>query len=576
MFEPLLIHNDNTVLTDKIQSKFSLKLDQFDFENSDLDTYISKKVIPFLMQKNFNILFIKDNLLQNYIELYGILLAYHIRLSSELDNKRYVPIVIISELDGYILNKIEPMSNILFTRNIFIGKNEVSTYKYYKDIFDKLIEFSNFQKEFLELIKVEPAENFTSHSITNEWSIERWSYLLGIEENDIIKTNREKVSSMLYFKYLNEIFILDTHISTIKKDENLKGKLLFIDDRGSDGWNEIVQTYVNKCSNIIFKALDTDYQEFDSIKKSVKDSIDDYNPNIILLDLRLLKDESKTINKISGIKILEYIKKLDPSIQVLMFTASNDSDILDALYSKGIFGFVKKDAPTDKYVSAKSGFKKLNKLIKDATNNIYLKDIYQTQQEIINLDIFEKSKDMDKIKELQIAVKMVFNVLNSNMPNKLSFAMLSIFKCIEIITYIYVEERYVEERRSKIAFWKGTNNEIKNTGYNKYRKDKNTTDIEHVEGEMKIRINKYGNISVENKIRTIMTEELNLSNNQLHINIKYMVCIRNHLIHQDKTYEDKDFCKNTTVKEITSDNIINWFKLVEKIIVSMDRQNESA
>ncbi|MEA3405194.1 MAG: hypothetical protein U9R28_05585, partial [Pseudomonadota bacterium] len=59
-------------------------------------------------------------------------------------------------------------------------------------------------------------------------------------------------------------------------------------------------------------------------------------------------------------------------------------------------------------VSAKSGFKKLNKLIKDATNNIYLKDIYQTQQEIINLDIFEKrdrKKHLSRIKKQTPSIK---------------------------------------------------------------------------------------------------------------------------------------------------------------------------
>jgi hypothetical protein len=52
-----------------------------------------------LKEKDFEVLFIKDNLSSNYLELLGLRVAYHIRLSSELGNKRFVPIIIISDFD---------------------------------------------------------------------------------------------------------------------------------------------------------------------------------------------------------------------------------------------------------------------------------------------------------------------------------------------------------------------------------------------------------------------------------------------------------------------------------------------
>ena len=138
MFNPLLIHKDNTPIKKICKNSLDFSIDSFDFSNSDIDTYISKNFIPELAKEDFNIIFLKDNLSDNYLELYGIILAYHIRLSAELQEKQYVPIVIISDLDGYILNKLEAKANILFTKNIFVVRNDVSSFNYFEKIFNEL------------------------------------------------------------------------------------------------------------------------------------------------------------------------------------------------------------------------------------------------------------------------------------------------------------------------------------------------------------------------------------------------------------------------------------------------------
>jgi hypothetical protein len=109
MHKVLLIHNDNTPLKKSLLSPspilFSPTID--DLNDSDIDTYISREIIPQLKKEEFDLLVIKDSLSENYIDFYGLILAYHIRLSvKELKEKSLVPIIILSEVDSYTINKI--------------------------------------------------------------------------------------------------------------------------------------------------------------------------------------------------------------------------------------------------------------------------------------------------------------------------------------------------------------------------------------------------------------------------------------------------------------------------------------
>jgi len=493
MSKKLLIHNEN--VTDMKPFDENKKLQAY---TDDLDEKISQ-LMQDIENIDYDIIYIKDNLSSNYLELYGFRVAYHIRLSE--GKNKYTPIVILSDIDSHTLNKLDPMARILFTKNIFIIKNTreaIEEFTLPKN-FSELTK-ENYKDKFLNLITVDAPENSTSHSIANEWAIERWANLLGIENNDIIKTNRDKMSSMLYFKYLKQKYILGVDEIDIIKNENIKGKLLFIDDKGINGWNTIVETYLKKHSRIEFKALEIIYDNIDSIKEFIQESVKSFDPNIILLDLRLLKNET---DDISGIEILKYIKTIDPSIQVIMFTASSDSLVLDTLFSEGIFGYVKKDAPSEK--SHNNGFEKLGKLIEEASDRIYLKDIYKIQKEIVSssiiykneldieekLKIIEKSKFKKKLKlsekeeqinALTLVIETVFNVLNSNMPNNLIFAMQSIYKCIETICTYYIEEKNISETKQSDykSFWRNNGVMIGNTSTpNKLSKIKERFSIEY-------------------------------------------------------------------------------------------------
>jgi len=460
MFEPLLIHNNNTILSTRIVNKLSLDLDKLDFENSDLDAYITNNIIPLIKEKNFNILFIKDNLSQNYIELYGILLTYHIRLSSELGDKQFVPIVIISELDGYVLNKIEPTSNILFTKNIFIGKNDLTTYDYYKNIFDKLESSFDLKQEFLDKIHVEQPKDYLSHhSIVNEWAIYRWAKFLGIDSKAIQK-NQNKISSMLYFKYLIAKNPLQKNTYEKFESEKLKedGKILFIDDEWNKGWSDILK-------KIFYDKLETfKYENYKDVDKNdlftkIEKKVKQYNPDVVVLDLRLAQndhDKDTKIEDYTGIKILQMIHSINAGIQVIMLTATSKSIILEKLYEYQILGYIKKEHPDDISIDTEENIDKLVELVHKGLKNSYLKKIWITNQQvqqILKKDPFSQYIDEKKQYEINLGIlkrgnEHIFDILNSDKENKFNYAMVSIATSLEAIINILFKTT-----KSELVFW---------------------------------------------------------------------------------------------------------------------------
>lgn len=104
----ILIHYDNV-----IDSEFEINIK---FNGEDIDKYISNYISKELQNKGVDKIFIKDNLSSNYLELYGLRVAYHIRLTTELENKRFAPIVIISDFDEATLNRFSQDANIFLQR----------------------------------------------------------------------------------------------------------------------------------------------------------------------------------------------------------------------------------------------------------------------------------------------------------------------------------------------------------------------------------------------------------------------------------------------------------------------------
>jgi len=464
MSKTLLIHHDN------VPDGTTTKKIKFDYKHSkntpNVHTYISKEILPKI--EDTELIFIKDNLSSNYLELYGLLVAYHIRLSESLKNTRYIPIVILGEIDACTLSKLVPMANILFTKNIFLEPNTAETIEKYKTKSLFSLNEEDYKTHFLDRVAIGSPENSSNHSIANNWAIDRWARFVGAK-SDAISDNKEKIENMLYFKYLLALNPIEKKkgINHIPKQAQGDGKILYIDDEWDKGWSDILSHYFSRNSAISFETFEHKFEDetnLFSLKSEVTKKIEASSPDIVILDLRLLKNDHTGTNRedtgrYSGVQISTMIKEINPGIQVIMLTATGNSLILEKLYEHGILGYIKKEHPEDKSLKTKDNIRKLAELLTEGFEKKYLKKIWKTQKEIVSLDIF-KNQDFQAMK---FEIDTIFELLDSNLDKRYTYSMLSLFQALEEVNNYYIND--------KTKKWKDGYTEVKIEG-NGYTKQK--------------------------------------------------------------------------------------------------------
>ena len=514
MKNSLLIHNDNVPFKNYFRDNIVFKP-----SNVDIDNYITHELIPQIKKVNSQIIYIKDNLSSNYLELYGLRLIYHIRLSQELGYKRLLPIVLLSDLDSYLLNKITPMARVIFSKNIFISKNRIESVKKFENLNIKDFVEIEYNSKFLNLIEVEAPKDYLSHhDISNEWAIYRWAEFLKVDSEAITK-NRKKIASMLYFKYLlakNPIDIKKKNgIQFVPRPPENSGKILYIDDEWAKGWSDILKQYFSKNKNIEFETFEYDFKNNKFTISLIENRCKEYNPNIVVLDLRLTQSDHKKqeIESLTGIKITQMIKAINPAIQIIMLTATGKSTILESLYSHGILGYIKKEHPTDIGISTKESFDKLKNLVDRGLDKKYLKEVWEIRQSIKPFS-----------SDVKIEIDSIFEILNSDMQNRFIYAMFAIFKCIEIVNDYYIIDGY------KKATWKDTKEEFLDN-------------------------------STKNKISLIINKKLDLKDEVLYRNIEEIIKIRNNTIHP----------KKGKIEKVNKEQIIKWFKMLQTILEKIEK-----
>jgi len=469
MTNALLIHNNNTPLKKMIDNQIVFNPTIDDLSENDIDGFISKTVMPQIKEKKFQIIYIKDNLSVNYLDFYGLILAYHIRF--ELGAENFVPIVILSEIDAYTINRLTPLGAILFTKNLFLVENSLSSIDKFKDLQSKTVSSDEYRQGFLNKIEIEAPKDYLSHhDISNEWAIYRWAEFLKITDSQAINQNREKIASMLYFKYL----LAKNPIKIEKKNENQfvpraltnSGKILYIDDEWANGWSDILKHYFSKKQDIKFEIFEHNFKDDNtySVQSTITEKVKIYSPDLVILDLRLVKNDHQDLNRenisnYTGIKVLEKIKNINQGIQVLMLTATGKGVILDKLYEYNIVGYIKKEHPTDTNINIEDNFNKLKELVDSGLEKKYLKEIWEIQKSILELDLFKK----DKFRQMRFEIDSVFEILNSDMEKRYIYAMLSIFQALEEINNYYIDDRTKQwiDKDSEIA--------IEGQGYTKQK-----------------------------------------------------------------------------------------------------------
>lgn len=438
--------------------KFEIDDSFFDIEyispinyDDDIDQRIHTTLLS-LKGKEIKSFSIPISLTENYMEFSGLLFAHHVRLTRDLTFCD-APIVFYGTLDFHQLLRFTPFAQILLTNNIqyvnivkySFGDIQKSIDRYEPKPFDIM--------QFLEQIHIIPPSNYDSHHSTdNEFALIQWSRYIGCSNNLPLQFKNE-FDSRLYFKYLrakntfSEIIDYDqVAISTLANT-----RILLVDDEANKGWKSFYESFLKK-SNIKFEdsAIEFENAEKDSLIAKVESKVREFNPDVVLLDLRLQdSDFAKEISpeNLTGMQILEKIKKINKGIQVIITTASNKAWNFNIAKQKGAYDFIIKDGFED----PEKAIIKFNTALEISSKRAgFLKIIDQKLSDlkalIISNDHFEDKDDEEKmpheIKEDKIRKRMFSNLelaselldLSYKIPDKhkyLAYSYLQLFLLIE-------------------------------------------------------------------------------------------------------------------------------------------------
>lgn len=356
---------------------------------SEMDFDMEEVVFNSLSEKEYDNIFVPLCFGQTLSDFNGLKLATHIRCTPTKNQLKRIFIYGFASLD-YLLE--HEYFNILKTKNIqFVTYSKKAFGDAANRNFDSL-KLEELSKEIKKL-KLDPPLNYVdSHSIANEWAIHQWAKTIGCDETEELKNVFHNVSYTLYFKYLRTIHPI-TKLGALP-EKNLKidykgnPKVLLIDDEAEKGWYEVLAFLLGDLNNIYTDFLGVDFKNLSSdeiIEKSI-DKIFTDDIDVVILDFRLNPSDFEKIksDEITSIKLLKELKKINPGIQVIIFSATNKAWNLQALQDAQADGFIFKDGSKNNFdsESTKKGVESLIPVLTNCFDKIFLKGFYSKLKEL--------------------------------------------------------------------------------------------------------------------------------------------------------------------------------------------------
>lgn len=467
----ILIHNDNIITStlDDFKNKYFFKIAQaklFD-KSFNIDTEIFNQLDDILIANSYDVIFIPFSLTSNYIEYLGVRIALHIRLTPEWKHQK-CPIVFIGVESREQVAKLTNFGGFLFTSGIYnTSKQE------YNSITDQYNWIINNKKElndkeynsFIENTIIQPPANFSSHhSITNEWNIYRWAEMAKISEElrDSI-LNKVTFRDTLYFKFLN-INLNRERVEKKKEKKDLtiaknkEVKIYYIDDEVGKGWGVIFQ-------KILFHEYGENFEYYNKFSDSnnredlllklnqtiTAKIIDGFN--LFIVDLRLCDEdfEEKTNSNFTGVKLITEIKRINPGVQVVVFTASNKSKNVKLCLSNGADDYIEKESPSLglNRISSYEVNAEFTRAVNNASKKVFLAMLYNDIQKIILDDYVKSDKNLTTILKGRLSELFYFMKKNENYSLNSALTL-----CFSILDYI-LKDQIVGSDFHKMKFIKG-------------------------------------------------------------------------------------------------------------------------
>lgn len=446
-------------------------------KDSDLDENIHQKLV-FLSQKPIDIFVLPISLTDNFLDFSGLRLAYHIRLSENIPFQKAL-IVFFSGIDFDILQKITPFASIINTPNVqFVDLKKYTFYKIFEAINkNKLSNFDN-AKFFQHLIIIPPENYDTHHNVDNEFALYRWAESCGLLDA-LPSQTQAHFQSHLYFKYLkikNSWNNSQSRYTTLWKI-NQSTKILLIDDDWEKGWKNFYQSWFKLSYHIQFQCIENNF-DIEMILKTIQN----FEPDIVLLDLRLIDTDTENQKDLSGIEILKKIKQWNWGIQVIITTASNKKWNYEKANQNGADGYIIKEG-NGEVVNILENLQ--NTIEKCAQRAFFLKKIknfYDKIYENLNSNsLLQDDKDFlaNLNHKLNIACELLIQgVQNPEKFHYYHYAFLELFQCVEsflILQDIYDYKKNIVFNQYKVVEKKSDDIYYSMLTYNEASKNQNSS-----------------------------------------------------------------------------------------------------
>lgn len=398
------------------------------YGNQTDDQLIHEWLIPKLKElNNLEKIIISLRLGLDDIDFKGLRIGLHIRLTAELEQKRYLPLIFLAEdskeliLTNQIKGNKELTALLLFTPGVYLSSITKLTANINR--YNETINQSILMHSVLPYLIVENQRDL-GHQVANEWGVFRLARFAGIELN-------HQLPADLYFKY--KLAFSDAAIEPEMKlamgQLNYDCNAILIDDNADIGWSELLKNLIEKW--IVYPGRNCHLQPIKTFEEAYK--IEDYSKfDIVFLDLRLKPEEDKPntnlpIEKFSGFKLLQKIKTLNKGIQVIILTASNKAWNMAKLLKEGADGYYIKESPEYNFSDAFSqqNYTEFKKTIERCLKRKHLRDVYKHWLEVMTTS---NDLDADFISESNSMLEVAWSLINEE---KNDFTFLTLFQILE-------------------------------------------------------------------------------------------------------------------------------------------------
>ena len=465
----VVIHTDNEydLTTSDIDESDEKTIFSNDISGENLDEKLDKYVKEWLGNKEYDAIVIPLCFGNSLSDFNGLRMAVHIRCTNTVN--RLKPIFIFG-IQRHDLILSSPYYDILKTKGVVLVGYDFQSVK---ETINKYIGTLNISELSVEIGKMNIPYHEDGHSVANKWAIYRWSMMLPME-NVVDRSGIDEVvsdvSHNVYFKYLAtkypvrdsdrdgiclKVDSITPEMSSSRLDLLVEDpRILYVDDEAEKGWFELFDIILGENNSHLYvdyiQRDDFTGKEPDEIIKMILEKISVENYNIVVLDFRLHPSDfnANKIDDITGYKSLCEIKKHNPGIQVMVFSATNKVWNLQRMQEVGADGFIIKESPLNSVdrnftrETIQSFIKELNNVVLDRFKAKFYeecicicKNIKQYEPET---DEFENVLNLLK-KQFELIVKAIPRI-SSQDKGSIDIAFISCYNVFECLKDSYLRQ----------------------------------------------------------------------------------------------------------------------------------------